>query len=283
MPPKPIVSERSFADQTAAALDRLSDQVEDYWDDLCDWLEDENKPVAFRWISHNVLRRLTVEAPVVISFCFICVMIHLLQQTIWSGLNTFLAVKDTFDITDVMQLPRLFSHVIAHDGSLGHIKGNMVHLLLVGPSAETVFGSTTIMIVILLVAVTSAVAHIIVGGLNSNQLGASGVVFAVILLNSLVAAVAGKIPLGFILTAALWVTDELYKFFFGTDGVSHHAHLTGAIVGTAAAYYIQGGKPNLESKIEQRKIQSPTKHRIAPSPLQGWLREKAKIIKDKTR
>lgn len=285
MPPTTKSSKRSLAELTShtdAALDRFSDRVEDYWDDLCDWLEQGKQPDYVRWISLSVLRRITVEAPVVITFCFLCVVVHVLQKVVWTGLNTFLAVPHTFRLLSVMQVPRLFTHVIAHDGSISHIKNNMVHLLLVGPSAEHVYGSTTMLLVIALVAVTSAAAHILVGSPHTHQLGASGVVFAVILLNSLMAAVSGTIPLSFILTAALWVSDEVYKFFFGRDGVSHHAHLTGAIVGTVVAYYIRGGTSNLETKVEKQKAQPP-KNTLAFSPLQNWFRTKTTAVKVKAR
>lgn len=285
-------SDRSvISDQAEAALNRaesvvesLGDRVEYYWDYLCDFLEDDDMPHFVRWFSLNVLRRLTVESPVIIWFCFTCVAVHVLQQTVWPGLNRFLAVQDTFDVTNPMQLPSLLTHVMAHDGSLGHIKGNMVHLLLVGPSAEHVYGSQTMLLVLFLVAVTSAAAHILVGGAHTHQLGASGVVFAVILLNSLVAAVRGTIPVSFLLTAGIWCSDELYKFLWGTDGVSHHAHLTGAIVGTVTAYYIRGGKSNVETKIEENKAAAPTpvKGKATVTPLQGWFRDKLTAIKTKT-
>lgn len=214
--------------------DTFSDEVEEHWDELLDFIE-EKTPLT--WISKNILRRLTVEAPVIIIFCGTCVLLHILQQTIFPGLNTFLAVHDTFNIFDPMQFPNLLTHVFVHDGTMNHIKGNLVHILLVGPSAEHVYGSQAMLIVILLVAVTSAFAHIIFGSVNHHQLGASGVVFCVILLNSLVAAVSGKIPLSFVITVCLWGVDEVYKFFFGNDHVSHHAHIAGAVVGTAYAFY----------------------------------------------
>jgi len=125
----------------------------------------------------------------------------------------------------------------------------MVNLLLVGPSAEHVFGSQEILLVFALVAVTSAMAHILIGGTNTYQLGASGICFAMILLNSLVAAKSGKIPISFMLTAGLWITDEVFKLFFSGHGVSHHAHLTGAFVGSAAGYIIHRRK-------EQERVRS---------------------------
>jgi membrane associated rhomboid family serine protease len=276
--------------QAESVLDTIEDSVDYYWDYLCDCLEDDDMPSAIRWISRHVLRRVTVEAPVIILFCFICVLVHVIQQTIWPDLNRLLAVQDRFDPTNPLQFSSLFTHVIAHDGTLDHIKGNMVHLLLVGPSAEHVYGSPTMLLVIGLVAVTSAWAHILLGSAYTHQLGASGVVFAVILLNSLVAAVSGTIPLSFLLTASIWCLDELIRFVWKTDNVSHHAHLTGAIVGTATAYYMRGGPTSLATKLEQKTTVKNASTGSGPgsasvkevTPLQKWFRTQMAAIKTKT-
>jgi len=261
-----IAKSSSFAEH----WDTVADRVEARWDNVCDWFADRGE--APKWIADHFLRRLTVEAPVVICFCFLCVVIHILASTVMPGLNHFLAVQDTFQLLSVMQYPRLLTHILAHDG-LAHIKGNMTHLLMVGPSCEHVYGSGAMLYIFGLVAVASAAAHIVVGGTHTHQLGASGIVFSTILLNSLVAAEVGKIPVSFVLTAGLWVTDELYKFFFGTDGVSHHAHLTGAIVGTAAGYYLHGDKAKTELKRQEQQAMSQP-----PAARPWWM--KTKVVLD---
>lgn len=215
-------------------LNTIDAKVAARWDAFLDFLEESGGPIG-KTISINFLRRLTIEAPVVVGFCFACVIIHILNDTILYGVSFTLGVDDTFQPFNWLQYVRLVSHIFAHDG-IGHLKGNMVNLLLVGPSAEHVFGSFNMLIIFLLVAVTSAFAHIFIGSVHTRQLGASGVCFALILLNSLVSAKAGKIPLSFVLTAGLWITDEVMRMMFSKDGVSHHAHLTGAIVGTLAGY-----------------------------------------------
>ena len=254
----PVTKSSSFADR----WDTVADEVEARWDDLCDLIATQGD--APEWIADNFLRRVTVEAPVVLSFCFMCVLVHILAYTIMPGLNHFLAVQDTFHLASPLQYLRLVTHIFAHDG-LSHIKGNMTHLLLVGPSCEHVYGSLAMIKIFGLVAVVSAVAHIVVGGNNTHQLGASGIVFSAILLNSLVAAEVGKIPMSFLLTAGLWISDELFKFFFGHDGVSHHAHLTGAILGTVAGYYFHRDKAKAE--LERRKEQAVKQ----PPAMRPWF------------
>lgn len=229
----------------------MSDMVEDQWDKVCNKVESGGGSTG-KWLSRNILRRLSIEAPVVVGFATLCVLVHLLNMTLIPGLSAFLGVRDRFNAFSFLQYVRLVSHIFAHDG-LPHLKGNMVNLLLVGPSAEHAFGSKEMLLVFFLVAVTSAVAHILIGGNHTYQLGASGICFSVILLNSLVAADSGKIPVSFVLTAGLWVTDEVWKLFFSGDGVSHHAHLTGAIVGTALGYVLHQRKEDERVRAMAKK------------------------------
>ena len=132
----------------------------------------------------------------------------------------------------------------------------MTHLLLVGPSVEHAFGSQNVSIIMLVVAVVSAFAHILLGNNYSHQLGASGVVFACILLNSLVGASHGKIPMAFVLVAILYLGEELALFFnfWNPDGISHHAHLTGGIVGAVAGFYIHRKQSSNKSPFRAKTL-----------------------------
>jgi membrane associated rhomboid family serine protease len=228
------------ADKFDQVMGQWSGSMYEAWDDICDRVEEsENEHV--QWFSKHILRRLSIEAPVVVGFAFCCVGLHVLNMTVMPGVSKFFGVDDFFSLLSPMQYIRLVSHIFAHDG-IPHLRGNMTNLLLVGPSAEAYFGSKETLAIMLAVAVSSGLAHIFLGRAYSRQLGASGVVFALILLNSLVSAKSGKIPLSFVLTAFLWTSEEVWKLFFGRDGVSHHAHLVGAIVGTMAGYIIQKRK-----------------------------------------
>ena len=217
-------------------LDRLSGHMYEAWDDFCDRLEEmDNEQV--QWISKNFLRRLSVEAPVVVTFVFFCTVMHLISFLLPHG-SIFLGVDDFFDFTNPMHYIRQFTHIFMHDG-WAHLRNNMTHMLLVGPSSEAVFGSVNLIYIMLVVAISSAWAHILIGQPHTRQLGASGVCFSVILLNSLVSAKRGKIPVSFVLTALWWLGDEFIDLLFSGDGVSHHAHLVGGIVGAGAGYYLR--------------------------------------------
>jgi membrane associated rhomboid family serine protease len=253
------MAEKKKEDEQFGALSvgRWSEQMYETWDSMCDKLEESDNPHVVSF-SRNFLRRLSVEAPVVVGFVSMCVLLHLLNITILPGISFFFGVDDFFSFTNPLQYIRLLTHIFGHDG-MAHLRGNISHLLLVGPSAEAAFGSKETLQIMVLVAVSSGIAHIFLGRNNSRQLGASGVVFALILLNSLVSAKAGKVPLSFLLTACLWIGDELWKLFFSRDATSHHAHLTGAIVGTIAGYLIHQKKEEERTRNIALKWKSAAK------------------------
>ena len=94
----------------------------------------------------------------------------------------------------------------------------------------------------------------IFAGRQSVQLGASGVVFMFILLNSLLRLKSGTIPMTFILQLLLWCNKEIVAQMLVTSGsktssISHIAHLTGAFVGTYMGYRLHS-----EDRKEKAKL-----------------------------
>lgn len=220
----------------------MSTELEELWGQewraICDKIG-KSGPIGAA-ISDNFLRRISVNAPVVLGYALICVAIHL--TTGWyPGMFRILGVHDTWNGASLLQYTSLFTHIFAHS-DYGHLKANMAYLLLIGPGVEHSFGSKNLIMIMFCVALTSALAHIVLGSSHVHQLGASGVVFACIILNSLSSASSGKIPLSFVLTAALYLGEELFKFFWPGDNISHHAHLTGGLVGAAAGFLIHQQK-----------------------------------------
>lgn len=91
-------------------------------------------------------------------------------------------------------------------------------------------------------AIASSLAHIWFGASSTLQLGASGIVFMQILLSSLIEVKHGRIPLTFVVQGALWCYKEValcVRQVWCTDsgdGVSHIAHVSGAVCGVLAGY-----------------------------------------------
>lgn len=218
------------------------------WERCCDAVERRNRPLG------ALLRRIIVDAPVVLGFAFLCCAVSVLDALTPGALSVALACppRRLLSRSPLGWYP-LATHVLGH-ANYAHLKGNMINLLLVGPAAEREFGSASLLKIGVYVALSSAVAHMVLGPADAYQLGASGVVFALILLNSLLSASTGTVPLTFLITALLWLSDEVFAAVLSRDSsVSHVAHLTGACVGTVAGYALHADQERRAEAAAARK------------------------------
>ena len=71
---------------------------------------------------------------------------------------------------------------------------------------------------------------------NIGLCGASGVVFAFILLSSFVSVREGEIPVTFILIAVIFIGQELYNGLFVKDNISQLGHIIGGVVGSVIGF-----------------------------------------------
>ena len=86
------------------------------------------------------------------------------------------------------------------------------------------------------------VTAIVIGFLNSlftnkRILGASGIVFMLIVLSSFVNIEAGKIPVTLVLICLFYIINEVRDGLFKKDNVSHLGHLLGALCGIVFGFY----------------------------------------------
>lgn len=129
---------------------------------------------------------------------------------------------------------RFFGHVLGHAG-WEHYMGNFMLILVVGPLLEEKYGSSNILFLILTTALfTGLVNFIFFPGMQ--LLGASGVVFALILLASFTSFKEGMIPLTFILVAVIYIGEQVYQGMFINDNVSNLSHILGGFVGSGIGY-----------------------------------------------
>jgi GlpG protein len=131
---------------------------------------------------------------------------------------------------------RMFTHVLGHAG-WSHYIGNMMYLLLLGPMLEEKYGSRAIIEVIL---VTGLVTGLVTWFLFPNiaLCGASGVVFAFIMMTSFTSFKEGEIPLTVILVAIIFIGQQVYEGILVQDDISNMAHILGGIVGAIAGYIL---------------------------------------------
>ena len=130
---------------------------------------------------------------------------------------------------------RFFTHVLGHSG-WSHFMGNASYILLLGPMLEEKYGSAVLVKVIVITAViTALVNYIFFPGIA--LLGASGVVFAFIILTSFTGFRSGEIPLTFLLIAVIFIGQQIYEGAFIKDDISHLSHIIGGAVGAVVGYF----------------------------------------------
>ena len=187
---------------------------------------------------------ITLNAPVTLVFVALCAAATLIGALTGGLANR--AVFSTYftSLLDPMFYVRLFTHVLGH-ASWGHFAGTAIYLLLLGPLLEEKYGSRCLIEVILLTAVATGIVHAIFLP-HSGLLGASGVVFAFIVLGSVTNIRDGEIPLTFILVFVIFIGQQLFLGLTAADNVSNLTHIVGGIVGGFAGFALAslggGGK-----------------------------------------
>lgn len=137
---------------------------------------------------------------------------------------------------------RFFGHVLGHAG-WEHFIGNIMMILVVGPLLEEKYGSSNMLFVILATALVTGIVNFIFFP-HTQLLGASGVVFALILLASFTSFKEGKVPVTFLLVAILYIGEQVYDGIFIQDNVSNLTHILGGAVGSGLGFVMNKNKMN---------------------------------------
>ena len=183
---------------------------------------------------------LSFNSPVILTFTILCFIV-LVLGFITAGRTTvsFFSVYRSSFASPLTYL-RMFTHVLGH-ADWNHLFGNITMLLVVGPLLEEKYGSWNMLFVIAATAlVTGLVNFFFFPGVR--LLGASGVVFACILLSSFTCTKERKIPVTFILVALIYIGQQIYSAIFVNDNISNLAHLLGGAVGSVLGYIMNKNK-----------------------------------------
>ena len=116
-------------------------------------------------------------------------------------------------------------------------------ILVIGPLLEEKYGSSNMLFVILATAIVTGLAHMLLFP-HVQLLGASGIVFALILLSSFTSIREGSIPLTFILITVIYIGGQIYNGLFVTDNISNLTHILGGFVGSGLGYVMNKNKMN---------------------------------------
>lgn len=184
--------------------------------------------------------RFSFNSPVVLIFTFACFIVMVLNLVTGNLAGDLVFSVYRSSLSNPLTYLRFFTHVLGH-ADWNHLFGNMTCFLLVGPLLEEKYGSKRILVVILVTALVTGLVSFVFFP-HVALLGASGVVFAFILLSSITGFDEKKIPLTFVLVAVIYLGQEIYSGIFVNDNISNTAHLVGGAVGSVFGFFVFGKK-----------------------------------------
>ena len=169
------------------------------------------------------------NAPVVLSFALLSLIVLGLDFLTGGATTTkfFCVYRSSF--SDPLTYVRLFGHVLGHSG-YHHYIGNIMLMLVVGTTLEDKYGSRKLLFCILITALVSGLVQIFFFP-SVALLGASGIVFMMIVLSSLSGMKNDSIPLTLILVVILYLGGELWDAITVRDSVSQLTHIVGGACG----------------------------------------------------
>ena len=184
-----------------------------------------------------MLKKIQYNAPVTLSFALISLII-LGANIVTNGLlnSYFFSIYFT-SFKDPLLYIRVFTHVLGHAG-WQHYFSNIMYLLLLGPMLEEKYGSNALLGGILVTAAATGIAHLILDPYTA-LLGASGIVFMMILLASFASFTQGHIPLTFILIAVIYLGNEIATGITSADNVSQLSHVIGGVFGAILGFFFK--------------------------------------------
>lgn len=181
--------------------------------------------------------KIKLNSPLILGFVFLSLAAMILNITTGGASNRLVFMTYRSSLGDPLTYVRFFGHVLGHSG-WQHYIGNMSYILLLGPMLEEKYGAKRLLGVIALTAVITGLVNFFFFP-HVAICGASGVVFAFILMTSFTSFKKGEIPITFILVAIVYLGQQVYDGLFVKDNISNMAHIVGGIVGAVSGYMMR--------------------------------------------
>lgn len=180
------------------------------------------------------------NAPVILTFALLSLLALLMGNwTNGAATHQYFSVYRS-SLSDPLTYVRFIGHVLGH-ADYEHYMGNMLLLLLVGPGLEEKYGSGTMVWMILVTALVTGLVHFVFFP-GSALLGASGVVFMMIVLSSFTAMRRGEIPVTLILVVIFYLGGEIMDGLFKKDNISQITHIVGGLCGLIFGFTVRRGR-----------------------------------------
>lgn len=186
--------------------------------------------------------KISFNSPVILSFSIICFGALILNMITRGASNKLLFSVYHSSLLNPFTYVRFIGHVFGH-ANWEHFIGNITLLLVVGPLLEEKYGSLNMVIVFLTTAFVTGIVNYVFFP-RVILFGASGIVFALILLSSFTRMKEGEIPLTLVFVAVIYIGGQVYDGIFIKDNVANFTHVLGGLVGSIAGYIMNRNKIN---------------------------------------
>lgn len=169
------------------------------------------------------------NAPTTLTFALIALGALILAHfTAGASTQRYFCVYRS-SLLDPLTYLRFFTHVLGH-ADLSHYTNNIILMLVLGPTLEERYGSNTMLFAILLTALVAGLIQWIFFP-GTALLGASGIVFMMIIMASLGGMRGGGIPLTLVFVFFIYVGREVYNGIVLADNISQLTHIAGGVCG----------------------------------------------------
>lgn len=179
--------------------------------------------------------KISYNAPVTLTFALLCLLALALNGLTGGWTTSHLFSVYRCSLADPLAFVRFFGHVLGH-ANLSHLVGNLGLMLVLGAGLEDRYGSFSVFWAIVFTALVSGLIHFVFFP-GTALLGASGVVFMMILLSAFGSMKSGTIPLTLIFVFLFYLGGELWDAIFVQDDVSQLTHIIGGLCGTLIGFW----------------------------------------------
>ena len=179
------------------------------------------------------LPRIRYNAPVTLTFALLSFVVLILNQLTKGWTTTALFSVYRAPLTDPLTYVRFLGHVLGHvlgHSNYNHYISNMIMILLIGPPIEEKYGSATLIWAMIATAMITGIVQFVFFP-TTGLLGASGIVYMMVVLLSFSGTREGGIPLTFLLIIALYLSREVVDLFTKVDDISQITHIVGGVCG----------------------------------------------------
>jgi len=143
-------------------------------------------------------------------------------------------------LIDPMQYIRLSTHIVVHAG-INHYVANFMMILAIGPMVEEKYGSGRLLLITIMTALITGLVNVIFFP-GAVVVGASGIVFMLILMASFTNIRQGKLPITVLLVGILYIGNEVMLGLFTVDNISRISHIVGGLCGAVFGVVVHAKK-----------------------------------------